>query len=63
MAPGTKGLCDSQFVLDFGLYLFAQQLDPALIPGTQVDLQVWYRDPPAPGSANLTNAMSLTLTP
>ena len=34
-----------------------------LVPGVGIDLQAWYRDPPNPGGANLTNAGRFVLFP
>jgi hypothetical protein len=36
---------------------------PAARRRATVDLQAWYRDPPNPGGANLTNAGSFVLGP
>ena len=38
-------------------------LAPALVAGASVDLQAWYRDPPNPGGANLTEAGHFSICP
>ena len=60
---GTGGSCDGQYVVDFVGHTLSQVQDPALIVGADVDIQCWYRDPPAVGTANLTEAGRFTLCP
>jgi alpha-tubulin suppressor-like RCC1 family protein len=60
---GTVGNCDGAYALDFGAYLQSLMPSLVLVAGTRIDLQVWYRDPPAPGAANLTHALSFGLMP
>ena len=55
--------CFASYAFDFGGYLAAQSVNPALAAGATVDLQVWYRDPQNSGGANLSNAMSFGLLP
>jgi alpha-tubulin suppressor-like RCC1 family protein len=63
LAHGTQGNCNGAYELDLGQFLASQQSDPALVAGATVDVQVWYRDPPNPGGANLTHALSFDLAP
>ena len=58
---GTAGLCNGQYQLDCNAYAATQPLDPQLHLGAQVDVQAWYREPPNPGGANLTEAARFTL--
>jgi len=64
------GPCSAVYTFDFGTYLATQVSNPALTPagltasgGATVDMQVWYRDPPNPGTANLSNAMRFVVLP
>jgi len=64
------GPCAATYTFDFGSYLATQSSNPALTPaglalsgGETVDMQVWYRDPPNPGTANLSNAMRFVVLP
>jgi hypothetical protein len=63
LGGGTPGLCNGQYSVDFNTYAATQVIDPLLVAGASVDLQCWYRDPPNPGAANLTNAGSFVLCP
>jgi hypothetical protein len=54
--------CDGVLNLDFNVYL-ASGVDPALVPGTQVNVQCWSRDPASPSTTNLTNAVEFTISP
>jgi hypothetical protein len=60
--PAGAG-CAAAYRLDFGGWLATQVGDPELVAGARVDMQVWYRDPPSAGGANLSNAMGFTLAP
>jgi FG-GAP-like repeat len=54
-APGgTLGACDGSFHWDFGAIA---QATSAILPGDTLHLQAWYRDPPNPGTANLTQGV------
>jgi hypothetical protein len=62
---GTNGACDGVIALDFLTYLAT---NPGALgaPGTagQVfDAQVWFRDPPAPKTTNLSDAIEFMLVP
>ena len=64
--PSAGSGCDSTYVFDFGNYLATQMPDPFLkqpsLPRL-VELQAWYRDPPSPNGANLSNAMTISVVP
>jgi hypothetical protein len=60
---GTPGACVGSYGMNFNQYIHGQTQDPALGAGASVDLQCWYRDPPNPGSANLTQALHFTVCP
>ena len=62
--------CDASYTFDFGDFLATQTVDPNLSPATLaltggqvVDMQCWYRDPPNPASANISNAMRFIVLP
>ncbi len=62
---GTPGACDGQFTLDWNAY---QTQNPLSLgnpfgPGAKVWAQAWFRDPPAQGTTNLSNAVELTYSP
>lgn len=60
---GTSGACDGVLTIDFNAYIATQTADASLVAGATVDLQAWYRDPPNPGSANLSNAGRFSVCP
>jgi hypothetical protein len=65
LSGGTAGGCDGSFVLDWNAY---QTTHPSALGnpwsvGDKVYLQAWFRDPPAPKSANLSNAVEMTYVP
>lgn len=62
---GTAGLCDGTFAVDWNAF---QLSDPTALgnpwaTGNKVYLQAWFRDPPAPKTTNLSNAVELTYLP
>jgi hypothetical protein len=59
---GTSTGCTGVFSLDFNAYI-AGGSDPALIPGALVHCQWWSRDPAAPSTTNLTNAVDFGISP
>jgi len=63
VSTGTNGVCNGQLSFDFNTWAATQTQNPSVIAGATVDVQAWYRDPPNPGGANLTNAASFTLCP
>jgi hypothetical protein len=60
---GSPGTCSGAFAIDFNAFFAAQTADPSLVAGASVDLQCWFRDPPNPGGANLSNALHFTMCP
>jgi hypothetical protein len=62
---GTAGLCDGQLVLDWNVFqnAFPGALGTPFSAGDKVYVQAWYRDPPAPRTTNLSDALELTMTP
>lgn len=61
-AGGTLGACDGAYLLDFNRYFALQVGNPALICGSTVNGQFWYRDPANPGAANFSQAAQFTMT-
>lgn len=62
---GTAGLCDGSLSVDW-LAFVAQNpsaLGAPFAAGRVVNAQVWYRDPPAPRSSNLSAALEFVTTP
>jgi sugar lactone lactonase YvrE len=62
---GVLGQCNGSFALDWNAF---QQNHPSALgqpwtAGSNVHLQAWYRDPPAPKSTNLSNALQLFYVP
>jgi hypothetical protein len=62
---GTSGSCNGAFALNWNAY---QAANPTSVgnpfsAGNHVYVQGWYRDPPAPKTTNLSNAIDLTMTP
>jgi subtilisin-like proprotein convertase family protein len=62
---GTNGMCDGSFSLNWDAY---QAANPAALGqpwavGSQVFVQAWFRDPPAPKTTNLSNALEMTYVP
>ncbi len=62
---GSFGLCDGAFALDWNAYQAANAgaLGQPWIAGASVYVQAWFRDPPAPKSTGLSNALELTHQP
>ncbi len=56
---GTAGSCNGAFFEDFNTWTFAHPgaLGSPYVPGTSFFLQTWFRDPPAPGTTNLSDAV------
>lgn len=59
---GGTGGCTGRFVFDFNVWA-ASGADPALTTGVKVNAQFWSRDPAAPSTTNVTNAMEFFLAP
>jgi hypothetical protein len=62
---GTPGVCDGAFALDFLAYMSANPLalGQPLLAGQRFNAQVWYRDPPAPKTTNLSDALEFLTCP
>jgi len=62
---GTIGLCNGALTLDWNAFQTANPLSVGnpFSSGDHVYMQGWYRDPPAPKTTNLSNALDLTMTP
>ncbi len=59
---GGSGSCTGSFSLDFNARV-ASGVDPALAPGVKVNCQYWSRDPAAPSTTHITNALEFVLAP
>jgi hypothetical protein len=62
---GVGGACDGVFLEDFNTFRAANPgaLGQPFASGQRVDCQAWFRDPAAPKTTNLSNALEFTLTP
>jgi hypothetical protein len=62
---GVGGACDGVFLEDFNTFRAANPsaLGQPFASGQRVDCQAWFRDPAAPKTTNLSNAMEFTLAP
>jgi hypothetical protein len=62
---GALGTCNGSFATDWLAYLASSSgaLAAPATPGQLVQAQAWYRDPPAPKSTNLSNALEFTVLP
>ena len=62
---GTVGACDGVFVEDWNAYIAAHPaaLGQPFVGGETVWAQGWFRDPPAPKSTNLSDALVFQLFP
>lgn len=62
---GTNGQCDGQISLDWNAFhmLLPGALGAPFSVGDKVYAQGWYRDPPAPRTTNLSDAVELTHVP
>jgi hypothetical protein len=62
---GTFGACDGSYTLDWNAFQLANPsaLGNPWTPGARVYVQAWYRDPPAPKSTNLSDALTMTYVP
>ena len=62
---GNAGLCDGLLMLDWNAYQSAHPtaLGSPWTTGVSAYCQGWYRDPPAPKTTSLSNALQLTYTP
>ncbi len=64
-AGGTANQCNGAFSLDWNAYQGAHpgSLGNPFSAGDKVYVQAWYRDPPAPKTTNLSDAVELTIVP
>ncbi len=62
---GTSGQCDGAFASDLRAHLAANPgaLGNPLTAGAKFQAQAWFRDPPAPKTTNLSNAVEVTACP
>jgi hypothetical protein len=62
---GTTGACDGVIALDWNAYRAGNPgaLGAPFATGQTLESQAWFRDPPAPKTTNLSNALEFTLTP
>ena len=64
-ATGTSGACDGSLTIDL-LDFFATHpgaLGNPLAAGEMFNVQGWFRDPPAPKTVGLSDALQFTLAP
>jgi hypothetical protein len=61
-AGGTAGQCDGSFALDFNAWMSANPLR-APDAGATAWMQAYFRDPPAPKTTNLSDALELYVCP
>jgi uncharacterized delta-60 repeat protein len=62
---GAANACNGAIALDFLGFLSANSnaLGQPFAAGMVVNMQAWFRDPPAPGTTNLSNALQFTFCP
>ena len=62
---GSTGACDGVLSTDFCAYLASHPgaLGQPFQAGLAVNAQAWFRDPPAPGTTNLSNGLQFTTCP
>ncbi len=62
---GSAGACDGSFSLDFNAFMAANPLalGQPLFAGQNLFAQAWFRDPPAPKTTNMSNALRFVLAP
>lgn len=62
---GSVNQCNGSFALDWNAWMTGSPtgLGTPYVAGNGYYVQAWYRDPPAPKSTNLSNALQFTLTP
>lgn len=64
-SSGTAGQCDGSYALDWNAYQAAHPtaLGNPWSAGSKVYVQAFFRDPPAPKSTHLSNALEMTYAP
>ncbi|MCC7012467.1 MAG: matrixin family metalloprotease [Planctomycetes bacterium] len=62
---GTAGACDGAFSVDWLDYIATHPgaLGAPFSAGAIVQMQAWFRDPPAPNTTNLSNGLQFTACP
>jgi hypothetical protein len=62
---GTTNTCNGVLAIDFAAWIAVNPgaLGTPFVAGDTLFSQVWYRDPPAPKTTNLSNALAFTMTP
>ena len=62
---GTANACNGSLVLDWNAFQLANPgaLGTPWLAGEKAYVQAWFRDPPAPKTTNLSNAVELTYQP
>jgi len=62
---GSSGACNGSFSLDFLAYVASHPgaLGAPFSGGEIVNTQAWFRDPPAPGTTNLSNGLCFLMAP
>jgi hypothetical protein len=65
ISGGTHNGCDGALSLDWNAYMAANPaaLGHPRFAGQVVDAQAWFRDPPAPKTTNLSDALQFVLAP
>jgi subtilisin-like proprotein convertase family protein len=64
-AGGTTNACDGAFSLDWDLFVTHNPVAVGVpfSAGDSIFVQAWFRDPPAPKTTNLSNAIEMTVQP
>ena len=62
---GTANACDGAYSLDLANYLATRPtaIGNPLFAGEVFNAQLWFRDPPAPSTSSLSNAVQFTVAP
>jgi hypothetical protein len=62
---GTNNVCNGGFLLNWDAFVAANPtaIGVPFAAGDKVFVQAWFRDPPAPKTTNLSNAVELTVQP
>jgi hypothetical protein len=62
---GTANACNGSMSNDFNAYAAANPTSVGMprFAGEVVDIQTWFRDPPAPKTTNLSNGLQFTFAP
>jgi hypothetical protein len=63
---GSNGNCNGSLSLDWNAFVAAnpnKAINQGLAPGVKVQVQAWFRDPPAPKTTSLSDAIEFDLCP